>query len=585
MADDTPVSAPEGDQPERVAENPDSEKKSEDVTVSQEKPAEPEAATDKKTDAEAEADKPASSDEAPEAKAGGETAEAAPADAEAAAPAEANGTPASAKKSPKNRRTSTGATQKLSRKKSQSRITHLDAKPGQTYLARLRSYAPWPAIICDESILPPSLLETRPVTAMQKDGSYKGDYGDGGRRAHERTFPVMFFETNEFAWVPNTNLTPLDPAECKNISEKNKTKSLINAYKVASEGHNLQYFKKLLNDHQAAIDQEEAEFEAQEAEKAAAKAAKEAKKGKRKSKGAETDIEMEDADDSKKSKAPSKKRKKDAETDAEAEKPAKTPKSNTKLKLTTPKAPAEEKKTPASKAKKAPAKKGKAAPAASEEGDSADAKESEKPIDPEELRKKKEKESTRTPFSPDEFDQASLYLTVLFLRHKLQKGFISRDQPPKEDEMANMASYFDKLEKHSDLEVSIIRSTKINKVLKMIVKLNSIPRDEEFNFRHRAMNILSSWKNILDADTPGPADKDEKPAANGSKEEDGAETPKLETEEEKEPESKSTKDVDSPMPDADEKAPEPETEEKPEEEKAVEEPTEEKTEEKSEAAA
>lgn len=564
MADDTPVSAPvEGDQPERATEQPtDSEKKSEDVTVSEDKPTETEAATEKKADAEAEADKSTTADAVPEAKADGETAEAAPADAEAAAPAEANGTPASAKKSSKNRRTSTGATQKLSRKKSQSRITHLDAKPGQTYLARLRSYAPWPAIICDEGILPPSLLETRPVTAMQKDGSYKGEYGDDGRRAHERTFPVMFFDTNEFAWVPNTNLTPLDPAECKNISEKNKSKSLVNAYKVASEGHNLQYFKKLLNEHQAAIDQEEAELEAQEAEKAAAKAAKEAKKGKRKSKGAETDVEMEDADDSKKSKAPSKKRKKDVETDAEAEKPAKTPKSNTKLKLTTPKAPAEDtgKKTP-SKTKKAPAKKGKAAPAVSDEGDSADAKESEKPIDPEELRKKKEKE-------------------ILFLRHKLQKGFISRDQPPKEDEMASMASYFDKLEKHSDLEVSIIRSTKINKVLKMIVKLNSIPRDEEFNFRHRAMNILSSWKNILDADTPGPADKDEKPAVNGSKEEDGVETPKLETEEEKEPESKSTKDVDSPMPDADEKAPEPEQEEKPEE-KAVEEPTEEKSEEKS----
>lgn len=246
--------------------------------------------------------------------------------------------------------------------------------------------------------------------------------------------------------------------------------------------------------------------------------------------------------------------------------------------MTTPKAPAEDtgKKTP-SKTKKAPAKKVKVVLPASDEGDSADAKESEKPIDPEELRKKKEKESTQSPVFPDDPDDL-LYITVLFLRHKLQKGFISRDQPPKEDEMASMASYFDKLEKHSDLEVSIIRSTKINKVLKMIVKLNSIPRDEEFNFRHRAMSILSSWKNILDADTPGSADKDEKTAVNGSKEEDSVETPKLETEEEKEAESKSTKDVDSPMPDADEKAPELEKEEKPEE-KAVEEPTEEPTQE------
>ena len=159
-------------------------------------PSESAAATHKKTEAEAEAEKPAASDKAPGVKADGDAAESAPADAEAA-PAEANGTPASAKKSSKNRRTSSGATQKLNRKKSQSRITHLDAKPGQYYLARLRSYAPWPAIICDDEILPESLLVARPVTAMQKDGSYKGEYAEGGRRTHERTFPVMFFETNE----------------------------------------------------------------------------------------------------------------------------------------------------------------------------------------------------------------------------------------------------------------------------------------------------------------------------------------------------------------------------------------------------
>ncbi|CAG8080001.1 unnamed protein product [Penicillium olsonii] len=579
------------------------EKPTDSETVTTEQP-EPAAATEKP---EAQAEKPASEKPEAEAKPEGDATEAPPAQAEDAPAPEVNGTPASAQKSSKNRRVSTG-TPKLNRKKSQSRITHLDAKPGQYFLARLRSFAPWPAIICDDEILPEAFQEARPVTAMQKDGSYKGEYADGGRRTHERTFPVMFFESNEFAWIVNTNLTPLDPAECKDISEKNKTKRLINAYKVASEAHDLKYFKKLLSDHQAAIEQEEAEAEAmeaeKEAEKEAAKTAKEAKKGKRKSKAADTDVEMEDADDSKKTKSASKKRKKDADTDGEAEKPAKTPKSNTKLKLTTPKAPAEEKKTPVSK-RKAPAKRGKAA-AASDDDTSADAKESEKPVDPEELKKKKEKESMLSPLSnpPDDpqDDPDRLYLSVLFLRHKLQKGFISRETPPAEDEMASMATYFDKLEKHADLEVSIIRSTKINKVLKMIVKLNTIPRDEEFNIRSRAMNILSSWKNVLDADTPGPADKSDKPAANGSKEDDGAETPKLETEEEKEPESKSVKDeVDSPMPDADaEKAPEPEKEadgekpaepstedtEKPTEPTAPEEkPAEESVEEKAEATA
>lgn len=116
--------------------------------------------------------------------------------------------------------------------------------------------------------------------------------------------------------------------------------------------------------------------------------------------------------------------------------------------------------------------------------------------------------------------------------------------------MAAMAGYFDKLDKHADLEVSIIRSTKINKVLKMIVKLDTIPRDEEFHFRQRAMAILTSWKSVLETDAPVPSDKEAKPTANGAhKNDDAADTPKVDTEEEKEPESKAAND-DTPMTDA-----------------------------------
>lgn len=124
--------------------------------------------------------------------------------AEAGAPApETNGTPASAKKAANGKRKSTGGVaehktpRKLGRKKSQARITHLDAKPGEYYLARLKSYPPWPSIICDEEMLPQTLLNTRPVTTKQADGTYREPYADGGKRVHERTFPIMFLETNE----------------------------------------------------------------------------------------------------------------------------------------------------------------------------------------------------------------------------------------------------------------------------------------------------------------------------------------------------------------------------------------------------
>lgn len=69
--------------------------------------------------------------------------------------------------------------------------------------------------------------------------------------------------------------------------------------------------------------------------------------------------------------------------------------------------------------------------------------------------------------------------------------------------MPQMATYIKKLEAYADLEVSIIRNTKINKVLKALIKLNTIPRDEEFEFRKRSLELLSQWNKILGSE---PAD-------------------------------------------------------------------------------
>ncbi|KAL2869989.1 PWWP domain protein [Aspergillus lucknowensis] len=502
----------------------------------EEKPAESATAQEgKKDSSDAPAEKPDASTEAAAAQKSDEGAPV-PAKSEAAAAPGANGTPSSAKKS-SSKRKSTGADtkSKLNRKKSQSRITHLDAKPGDYYLARLRSFAPWPAIVCDEEILPQTLLSTRPVTAQRPDGTYREDFADGGRRVGERTFPVMFLHTNEFAWIPNTDLTPLDPASCKDVSEKGKSKSLIAAFGVAAENHDLAYFKDLLANHQRAIQEEEEEREAQAAAKAAAKADREAKKNKRKSMEIHDDVDMEDAEEGGKQPKSSKKRKKDTE-DGGDDKPAKTPKTGTKLKLTTPKTPSGEsgKKGATSGRSKqtASGKKGKAAASDESDGSRPVSKEPEPQVNLEEAKKKRDRE-------------------VLFVRHRLQKGFISRDQPPKEEEMAQMSGYLTKLEKIEDLEVSIIRETKIHKVLRMIIKLPSIPRDEEFQFRKRALDILSKWKNVLDSDRATPAqekEKDEKPKANGVHKETSAETPaKTEKDESK----LETPDQDVPMPDAD----------------------------------
>jgi hypothetical protein len=90
---------------------------------------------------------------------------------------------------------------------------------------------------------------------------------------------------------------------------------------------------------------------------------------------------------------------------------------------------------------------------------------------------------------------------VLYLRHKLQRGLLTRDQQPQESEMEQMSEYVTMLENLKDLEVSIIRGTKINKVLKAMLKLESIPREEEFHFKDRSQVLLDKWNKLLTAES------------------------------------------------------------------------------------
>lgn len=130
---------------------------------------------------------------------------AAAADGEAAAPlAESSATttkpaPTSANKKEK-RKSVSGVpehkSKKLNKKKSMPSL-NLDIKPGEFWWARMKGYPPWPAIVCDEEMLPETLLSSRPVSAARPDGSYREDFLEGNKNAKERTYPIMYLGTNE----------------------------------------------------------------------------------------------------------------------------------------------------------------------------------------------------------------------------------------------------------------------------------------------------------------------------------------------------------------------------------------------------
>lgn len=66
-----------------------------------------------------------------------------------------------------------------------------------------------------------------------------------------------------------------------------------------------------------------------------------------------------------------------------------------------------------------------------------------------------------------------------------------------------MSDFLSELETYPDLEGSIIRTTKIHKVLRQMLKLPSIPLDEEFHFKTRSLDLLAKWNETLSNDPNG----------------------------------------------------------------------------------
>lgn len=64
-----------------------------------------------------------------------------------------------------------------------------------------------------------------------------------------------------------------------------------------------------------------------------------------------------------------------------------------------------------------------------------------------------------------------------------------------------MSDFLGELEGYPDLEGDIIRKTKVHKVLKGLIKLGSIPLDEEYHFKARSSHLLGKWNEILSNDT------------------------------------------------------------------------------------
>jgi hypothetical protein len=412
---------------------------------------------------------------------------------------------------------------KLNKKASKAKMTHIDAKPGDFFYVKLKGWPSWPVVVCDESMLPLTLTKSRPVTALRQDGTYRDDFADGGPKVKDRSFAVMFLQTNEFSWVPNTELIDLDLETVGDIKVTRKDLQL--AHELCATNPPLSYFKDLLSQFEESRIAEEEKKEAAAAEKAA-KAAKKAEKSAKKEKPAkvvadeEGDLDMPDADmepqsDENEDEPDAKKagtKRKYSQTPKETES-VKKQRTTLKLNVGTPKS-AKASSTPK------PAKEQSAAkPAKSAKPKAKKIAKGPEPAAPAaNVRPDFETPKMREGVTNEEEKHALRMKEVMFLRHKLQKALLTKEVAPNPEEMSVVDKYYEKLEAYNVIETSIIKGTKINKVLKNVIKLPSgfIPREEEFSILSRSHNLLERWNKSMAQEAANLAGNGTSAEANGS---------------------------------------------------------------------
>ncbi|ANZ76653.1 BA75_03451T0 [Komagataella pastoris] len=104
--------------------------------------------------------------------------------------------------------------------------------------------------------------------------------------------------------------------------------------------------------------------------------------------------------------------------------------------------------------------------------------------------------------SPEsEYTYDKKHNAMRFFRANLQKSLLSRSEPPSDEDLKRSNNTLEKLEKFNevtDVSVDLLRSSKLHKVLKAILKVPELERPDDFRFHIRSQAILNSWGPYLE---------------------------------------------------------------------------------------
>lgn len=167
--------------------------------------------------------------------------------------------------------------------------------PGMVVLAKLKGFPAWPAMILDETNLPPNVLGVKPKSSSSKNRRKSSAADDG------MLWPVRFFVDNNHMWASRSELKVLSSNEAQEYVENPKSKrdkTLVQAYRMAVEPPSLEDFVNPKVEEIVAEEEEEEQIDEEgdvDMEKPKRKRAAPKKKAEPKSKSKSKSVKKEPA--------------------------------------------------------------------------------------------------------------------------------------------------------------------------------------------------------------------------------------------------------------------------------------------------
>lgn len=117
--------------------------------------------------------------------------------------------------------------------------------PTSIVLAKVKGFPPWPAMVLEETLLPPNIIGMKPRTVKQPKKPKRA-----AKAGPTVAAPVRFFSDDTYIWIKNTDLKPLGTDEINKYLEKFKNNELKkrkdnllhHAYELAANPPDMELF-------------------------------------------------------------------------------------------------------------------------------------------------------------------------------------------------------------------------------------------------------------------------------------------------------------------------------------------------------